>query len=96
MIRLPDPLSEEDKFSKFIKYLALGYKFKIAGAIYCMTNTHKLGMIVATEEEPDINKSNAAIPLDADMEVLWNLAQCVSDTEFFLIGAQQVLQTGTL
>lgn len=84
-------MSEEDKFTKFIKYLAKGYKFKIGDAIYCMTETHELGVLVTTSNEIDVAHSNLAVPVSANLNDIWDLAQKVPDNDLFLASANEVL-----
>lgn len=82
-------LSKAEKASKLIKYLLEGEKVKIGELIYAISENDEIGVVCLDD---NYNPTEKLVELTSiSLSFITNLAQQISDEEFFLMGANYVL-----
>lgn len=82
-------LSKEDKVQKFIKYLMNGQQIEIEGSIYALSDNNEIGIVCLDE---NLNPTNKILEINnVGFSFLVDLANKISDEEYFLLGSNFVL-----
>lgn len=83
-------LTKLDKVEKFIKHLYHGEHIKIDGRVYCMSKDYDLAVICFDENGNELDKCLKIN--DLSLSFLFDLADKVSDDEYFVMDANKVLR----
>lgn len=82
-------LTGTDKVQKFVKYLMDGQRIEIEGSIYALSSNNEIGIVCLDE---NLNPTNKVLEIsNAGFSFIVNLANKVSDDQYFLLGANNVL-----
>ena len=78
------------KVEKVNKFLNEGQKIEIEGTIYALSEKGKIGIVCFDE---NYNSTDKVLELNADLKFIENLADKLSEKDYFLLGANSVLNS---